>query len=205
MAEDTIVISCKSRLRHRQTIKVPNIGQGTCNYSVECDLFGVSGAATLQVPSGSKADYDFSVLLPRGGSYVGSITFKTTDGRYCWFVLQITAANPKPEGVIAVEAQARSAAAIDITVKNPINATVTLDVTLIGDGLMGDEVLVLQPQASAVYEIIYAPLAAKTEKGSVLFYSDDIGEFVCVSPAFPLHLRRCVGVRAAAACRRAKL
>ena len=178
VAEDTIVINCKSRLRHRQSIKVPNIAQGTCNYSVECDLFGVSGAATLQVPSGSKADYDFSVLLPRGGNYVGSITFKTTDGRYCWFVLNITASNPSPEGVIKVEAQARSAAAIDITIRNPVNKTVTLDVTLIGDGLMGDEVLVLEPQASAVYEIIYAPLAAKSEKGSVLFYSEEIGEFV---------------------------
>jgi hypothetical protein len=146
-------------------------------------LFGVSGAATLQVPSGSKADYDFSVLLPRGGNYVGSITFKTNDGKYCWYVLQINAANPSPEGVIKVEAQARSAAGIDITVKNPINSTVTLDVTLIGDGLMGDDVLVLEPQASAVYHIIYAPLAATTEKGSVLFFSDDIGEFV-----YELHL-----------------
>jgi len=35
VAEDTIVINCKSRLRHRQTIKVPNISQGTSNYSVE--------------------------------------------------------------------------------------------------------------------------------------------------------------------------
>jgi hypothetical protein len=178
VAEDTVVINCKSRLRHRQTIKVPNISQGACNYSVECDLFGVSGANSLQVPSGSKADYDFSVLLPRGGNYVGSITFKTSDGKYCWYVLQINAANPSPEGVIKVEAQARSAAAIDITVKNPINSTVTLDVTLLGDGLMGDEVLVLEPQASAVYQIIYAPLAATTEKGSVLFFSDEIGEFV---------------------------
>jgi hypothetical protein len=183
VAEDTVVINCKSRLRHRQTIKVPNIGHGTCNYTVECDLFGVSGASSLQVPSGSKADYDFSVLLPRGGNYVGSITFKTSDGKYCWYVLQINAANPSPEGVIKVEAQARSAAAIDITVKNPINSVVTLDVTLVGDGLMGDDVLVLEPQASAIYQIIYAPLAAATEKGSVLFFSDEIGEFV-----YELHL-----------------
>jgi len=67
-------------------------------------LFGVSGASSLQVPSCSKADYDFSVLLSRGGNYVGSITFKTSDGKYCWYVLQINAANPSPEGVIKVEA-----------------------------------------------------------------------------------------------------
>ena len=90
IAEDPVsegfhAMECVARKRTRNSILVRNIlDSEDANYTVECDLLGVAGEATFVVPADTEAEYDMSVLMPRGGEFTGSINFKLASGEYIW-------------------------------------------------------------------------------------------------------------------------
>ncbi len=51
----------------------------------------------------------------RSGTFVGSLTFKTVDGQYVWYSVEVRASEPPEVGSISVEAQVR----IQILTLNP--------------------------------------------------------------------------------------
>jgi len=178
VAEDHIVIDCKARWRTKQAISVRNVLKGKAiTYRVECDMQGVSGSEELTVEADSEAEYELSVMMPRGGNFTGSITFLSPTQEYIWYTFEVNAENPPAEKTVALRAKARTAVAADITIVNPLDTVITFDVIMQGEGLLGAPSVALQPQESAVYELIYSPLVGGKMIGGLIFVNDEIGEF----------------------------
>ena len=79
LAEEHVRIECQARQRISQQFKVRNPTNNPVTFSVECDLPGVSGDATIEVGPKTTADYDLFVRPLLGGEYSGAITFIAPD------------------------------------------------------------------------------------------------------------------------------
>ena len=178
LAEDHVVIDCRARWKKAVPITVRNVEKGKAvTYRVECDMGGITGKGELTVEADSEAEYELAVMMPRGGSFTGSITFIAPSQEYIWYTFEVNAENPPSERTVPLKAKARTAVAADITIVNPLDTVITFEVIMQGEGLLGAPSVALQPQESAVYELIYSPLVAGQMSGGLIFVNDEIGEF----------------------------
>jgi hypothetical protein len=178
VAEDHHTIECVARKRTKDTLLVRNIlGDQDCEYEVECDLLGVSGSAKFFVEADTEAEYNMSIMMPRGGNFTGSISFKAPNREYIWYTIEVTAESPASEREITLEAKARTAIIADIPIMNPLDETVTFDVVFEGEGLIGAPSITIEPGQSAKYELVYSPLLADDSEGKCTFVNNEMGEF----------------------------
>ena len=178
LAESQINIKCQAREVVEEILTVPNINpRETTRYNIESDLPHITGSSTLSVAAGSNQQYILRFTPLLGGSYTGSITFTTASGEYLWYSIDAFVASPEPESTLDIEAQVRSAVAVEISLANPLNDPVVFDIILNGEGLVGDQSFSLKPLQTATYELIYSPLLPGRQSGSIMFSNDQVGEF----------------------------
>ena len=70
----------------------------------------------------------------------------------------------------------RKAIAFDITISNPLDESVTFEVMMHGEGLFGDNAFTLAPKQTGVYELVFSPLKATKQTGSLAFIHEKLGE-----------------------------
>ena len=103
----------------------------------------------------------------------------------CRYTLEVKAENPASERDITLEAKARTAIVADIPIMNPLGETVTFDVSMEGEGLIGASSITIEPYESSKYELIYSPLLPTTDsegnaaisEGKLTFFNNHMGEF----------------------------
>lgn len=146
VAEDHFKIQVKARSRTVVSIPVRNIlPNDDCEYTIECDLIGMTGAETHHVMLGETNQYELIIKMPRGGEFTGSISFKAPNKHFIWFTIEISAENPPSERTIEMETKPRSAVAADITIVNPLDTDITFHVLMNGEGLFGEPTITLAP------------------------------------------------------------
>lgn len=177
LAEDHIVVRCKAREQKLQQFRVENDTSNVVQYRVESDLPHVSGNPTIDVPANSEVKYELRIHPQLGGMYSGSVTFVDEDGHFIWYTVELHAEAPEAEEKLTVEALVRKATAIEISLGNPHNEPVEFEVSLLGEGLMGDSTFVLGPRETAVYELVFAPLISGVQVGAITFVNEKMGEF----------------------------
>jgi len=84
---------------------------------------------------------------------------------------------PKPQQVLTLTCVVRQAVAVDIQLVNPLDDVVVFEVSLNGDGLLGEAEFVLAPNETATYELVFSPLLPSKRKGTAVFFNDVVGEF----------------------------
>ena len=70
-----------------------------------------------------------------------------------------------------------AAAAVSISVTNPLDEVLTFDVDLMARYLLGDLTLTLGPKETGTYEFMFAPLQPGLQEGAVSFVNEKAGEF----------------------------
>jgi len=181
LAEDHIIIECKAREKVVQEFVVKNdfgsVSESLTTFFVESDLPHVGGEPSIIVPKNSSNKYGLTAHPLLGGTYMGSITFSLGNGKpYIWYTLEIRAGGPDPEDRLRISAFVRKAVAVEISLVNPLAEVVEFEVSLQGHGLIGEPVFELAPRATAFYELVYSPLLAGEQVGSITFVNDKIGE-----------------------------
>lgn len=160
------------------TFNVPNIlPKGQCQYSIETDLPNAKGPSDFVVKEKSSATYELTVVPHRGGPHLGSVSFVAPNEQYVWFIVEVLAEPPPPEGVITASTAVRKACVIDIELENPTSRLIEFEVEVDGEGLMGDPVFEVPPNGSSSYEVLYTPLAEGKSHGRVVFFHEQLGEF----------------------------
>lgn len=144
--------------------------------------------------TGTYGEYEFEVAPPRSGIFYGTISFISQHEAHgassasllgateqkrdvVWYSIELKAGQPKFERELAMSATIRQAVMMEITVSNPSSKTVSFDVDLEGEGLLGPSQLDLSPGETGVYELIFSPLWAGEYDGSITFISETVGEF----------------------------
>eukprot|EP00981_Chlorochromonas_danica_P012362 scaffold4845_cov159-Ochromonas_danica.AAC.14 len=200
LAEDHLVFQCAAREKASFTVQLPKIGElcskglSRLTFEVETDLPYVNCADIIEVGS-EGASFPVHVMCPLGGSISGMISFRDRKDTQAavWYTVQIEITPPKEENQISVEAVVRKAAAISITLDNPTNEELLLNVILQGEGLLGTQEFVLPPNDRSTYELIYSPLRVGSRTGRISFLNDRIGEIwykllLTATPAPPVEL-----------------
>ena len=59
----------------------------------------------------------------------------------------------------------RKTITIDISINNPLNIPIILDVNIQGEGLQGESYLKIQPKSASNYELKFTPLRIFNNKG----------------------------------------
>ena len=180
LAEDHVIIPCQARQRMVHKFRVKNTSTKPIVFAVESDLTaacGVSGDPSIEVPPKNTATYELVLRPLLGGQYNGSVTFTGPDGSYQWYTVEIDAAPSAPEQALELSAMVRRAVSVEIALENPLkDENVEFDVSLQGEGLLGDTSFTLGPKEIATYELLFAPLLPGREVGSIVFSNSKLGE-----------------------------
>lgn len=176
-AEEHLVIECRVKQTSHHYVTVPNMKDSAVTYRVESDLLHAIGDSTVIVPAKSNGKYDLTMYPLQSGSYTGSITFLDPSGRFYWYTIEVKSQEPEPEGEKTLEAVIRQAVELKITVFNPQPESTIFEVSIIGEGLIGDRSFVVPGREVGVYELVYSPLKAGEFEGAVSFMSERTGEF----------------------------
>ncbi|CAM9891968.1 unnamed protein product, partial [Phaeothamnion confervicola] len=189
LAEAHRVVRCVARQKVTELFHVTNAVAHDVTYDVESDVPGVSGAASLTVPAHGSANYALTVCPATGGATAGSLIFSEASaggggggggvagGDYVWFTVEVQADNAAEEDTIEVSTTLRQAVSLEISLGNPLDETLSFQVVLEGDGLLGEPTFELLPLHSASYTLYYSPRRANVVYGSVRFLNDKVGAF----------------------------
>jgi hypothetical protein len=116
--------------------------------------------------------------------YVGSLTFKAADGQYVWYSIEVRASEPPEVGTIKVQAAVRTAVAISIPVRNPLDEDLTLSVHYSHPAsLLGPHTLRLPARSKTGgqpthLEAFFSPLMPGETRGSILMVNEEVGGWV---------------------------
>lgn len=177
LAVDHIRIECQARQKVSQVLKVVNTTAADVTYVVESDLPNISGDSMITVSARHTGEYTLTICPQLGGIYRGSISFVAPGGRFCWYAVELEADSPTPEQTLEVKAFARKAAAVQISMTNPLDEVLEFDVRINAEGVFGEPIMTLGPRELGTYEFVFSPLLAGTSKGSVSFVNEKAGEF----------------------------
>ncbi len=82
-----------------------------------------------------------------------------------WYSVEIRASAAPPEKVLDVCCAVLSAVGVEITVCNPSEEQVVMNVIVEGQGLYGEPVVVLGPKQQTLYQAKYAPTLIGMQQG----------------------------------------
>ena len=82
-----------------------------------------------------------------------------------WYSVEIRASPPPPEKVLDVCCAVLSAVGVEITVCNPSEEEVVMNVIVEGQGLYGESMLVLGPKQQTLYQAKYTPTVTGMQQG----------------------------------------
>jgi hypothetical protein len=91
--------------------------------------------------------------------------------------LEIRVDSPAPEEVINVTTIARKCVTVNIPISNPKDSPIEFAVILSDESLFGEKKFVVPANAIEDYRLIVSPLKAVKQNSSVIFFSDEDGEF----------------------------
>lgn len=176
LAEGHIVLECKARKTKSHTFTIKNDSDHKMSYRVETDLYNASGKSTFDLNPHRSEEYVLDVTPVLGGAYTGSITFYDEEERYKWWTVEVHTESPKAEKVIDLVTTIRRAIAFDISISNPLDERVTFEVIMQGEGLLGETAFTILPKQTATYELVYSPLKATKQVGTIAFIHEKLGE-----------------------------
>ena len=179
LAKGHLVIKCVAQSLEKRTIEVANpYKDRAVAYLVETDLINAAGVSRFVIEPGKTYKYQLNVTPLIGGVYTGSITFteETEPQKYVWYTVSVETERAGARGELTLKAEIRKTVACEITLHNPLEEALTFEAILEGEGLLGEPVISIPPKKTVNYELSFLPLKVFSERGSVSFVNERVGE-----------------------------
>lgn len=179
LALDHIILECVAKKQTTKMIEVVNpYKDRPVTYRVETDLINPDGPPTFKIPAGKIFKYPLAVTPSLGGLYTGSISFyeEGENNKYLWYTVLMNTDRPKAERSYDLNSFVRKSMAFLIELSNPLNESITFEVAVEGEGLVGPATFSLLPSQTATYELLFLPLRSFNSKGSIAFIQEKLGE-----------------------------
>nr|CCC90788.1 conserved hypothetical protein [Trypanosoma congolense IL3000] len=177
LSEDVITVQCKARERCVEVLSVPDIINSDGNYTVETDLPFATGNPTVFVRRGSKARYELVLHPLMGGTFTGTVVCRTLNGRFLWYAITVTVSAPEKEGTVTISTDTRTPVTAYVSIQNPTKKPIEFAVGRYGAGLMGENTVLVDPNGSAVYPLLFSPSRTGNFQGRLTFFNKVVGEF----------------------------
>lgn len=177
LCEDILYVECRAREQQKLTLTVPNVSANGCTYFVETDLPFTEGEATVITRRASFAKYELIIMPTVGGTYCGKVVFKSLQGRYVWYVVNLSVTPPDKEGTVELNTDLRTTIVAQVTISNPLPRPLNFFVRRYGPGLIGNNSLEIATGEVGTYNCTFAPVQVGDFTGRLSFCHDEIGEF----------------------------
>ena len=182
LAEGNIEITnINAKETQKKTIELENTLERDVNYTVETDLDDViSGLANFTIKANSKYSYEMKIRPLLGKIYFGRIIFKDDHKGYKWYTIRVEAKCQIQASTIEMKTMIRRGTYIEINLENPTNEPVVFRIDFDNDiFLFGDKEVRVNPSATVIYKLLFAPLKIGIWDNVMLhIYNDKIGEFL---------------------------
>ena len=90
---------------------------------------------------------------------------QTKPGYRVWYSIEVRCSPPPPERDIDVICAAQSAVVMEVEIFNPTMNDLIFTTVIEGDGLRGDESVMLTPAQKKMYQLVYAPAIVGKSQG----------------------------------------
>lgn len=196
---DIIKLTVEAKQPLSYYVDVPNKTKRKLDFTVQCDVEGVSGSSYLVVLPGQTERYEMNVMPLKRGNYKGVLSFIATSSpikdvdsddeeekeikaadQKCyrvWFVLQLDVFPPPFEDKLSIKCVCQKKAVVEVLVTNPLEIPIKLEASVQGSGLSGPKYILLPPASKAIYELLYFPASVGKFEGELVFYHQSVGEF----------------------------
>ncbi|XP_072471294.1 cilia- and flagella-associated protein 47 isoform X2 [Notamacropus eugenii] len=164
---DHAVIDCRVGKMTKKPIIVPNYTRDVLTYRVTSDLPMVWGSPRITIEPDNKISYVLHICPWKRG------TFKANKGSVShvkvWFFLEINSFPAPPVDTIEVTCATLDTIGIEISITNPKQRELHLDVILTDISLSGESTLTLKPDEKVTYVVKYSPVITGCANESVVF------------------------------------
>ena len=144
------------------------------SYSFEDDKSNNSAVSKRKIVQ----PFEFTILAPRSGLSVGTITFTDTQtNSFVWYILEIHVDSPEPEQTIDITTTVKKSTTVLIPITNPKKDPVTFMVSFSDSDVFGEKEFVVNPGQQYNYKITVIPLKEMKRISSICFFSENDGEF----------------------------
>ena len=101
----------------------------------------------FSIPPNKDFTYELKITPILGGIYTGCITFYEINNKqkYVWYTICVNTERPKTQKTIELQTYVRKTIAFEIVIENPHDETLSFDVSIEGESLMGIFLLILEP------------------------------------------------------------
>lgn len=180
-AEEKIMIRCRARERHRQTLDIkPLVSNGTVDVTSTVPLLNCPKKARFEDDKLAEP-FEVSVYAARSGVSTGTITFTDPETKaYSWYVVDLCVDPPHPEEILPVKTICRKTVTVNIPVSNPKSVPVNIDVNISDPDLYGDKSFTVNPKETVTYSLVFSPLVVSKRQSKVSFFNSEEGEFIYI-------------------------
>ncbi|OHT01690.1 hypothetical protein TRFO_31385 [Tritrichomonas foetus] len=178
-AEEKIELELRARQKFSHTMKVrPFVENGVIE--VTSNMSMLSFPTTIQIVNGQFAEpFVINAYTVESGITAGTITFTDLATKaYIWYVIELKVDQPEPEEIIEVKTVARKTVTVKIPVHNPKKTEIAFDVTFNEKDFFGDKQMIVKPNATSIYQLVFAPLTQMQRMSEISFYNKEEGEFI---------------------------
>jgi hypothetical protein len=178
-AEDKIVVRCQARKKMTVALPIKSPLLKGQNIVVSSTVPIIQFPAELQFFGGEPLKpFQYTIFASRSGVSAGTLTFTDVASKsYIWYVLEIHVDSPDPEETIEVTTVARKCVTVTIPITNPKSVRAEFSVVLSDETIFGAPSFVVEGGDTKGYQIIVSPLTVTKQTSSVIFFSEDEGEF----------------------------
>jgi hypothetical protein len=157
----------------KRTLKLVNPVQGSRDFLVSYDLPELRCPSTVTFRNAIIINFDLSFIIQTPGSFMHSLKFTDSQGRYFWYLLTIQIEQNSTGEVIRLQTEQRKPVSCAIPLKNNSDTPLRYKVEFQGSFLYGDEWMVLPENSARDYTLLYFPLKVETELKKVSFKDEN--------------------------------
>eukprot|EP00767_Chilomastix_cuspidata_P004467 gnl/Chilomastix_cuspidata/4610.p1 GENE.gnl/Chilomastix_cuspidata/4610~~gnl/Chilomastix_cuspidata/4610.p1 ORF type:complete len:4471 (+),score=485.10 gnl/Chilomastix_cuspidata/4610:114-13526(+) len=174
-----ISLTSKAHESVKSAVIVPNpMGDTETLLTVFSNVPVVTCPKELPIPAGkTSATLPLSLFSTRAGFAGGTVTLVPPNGRFIWFHVNATVDPSDPISEFELQCPVRETVTAYIPLNNPHADTVLLNVDMSGQGVFGQNTVVLGPNEEVMYEVNFSPLNQGESEGLVFFTSAVAGDF----------------------------
>jgi hypothetical protein len=178
-AEDKIVLQCQARKKLTATLPIKSPLLKSQNIVASSTVPIIQFATELQFYGGEPLkSFQYTIFASRSGVSAGTLTFTDVVSKsYIWYVLEIHVDSPDPEETIEVTTVARKCVRVTVPITNPKSVRVEFSVVLSDENIFGAPRFIVEGGDTKGYQLIVSPLKVTQQTSSVVFFSEDEGEF----------------------------
>ena len=176
LSEKNIPITTKAKKPTEIKIDIKNPIPESRNFKVTCDIPGAEFPSSVYINNNSSFIFSVNFVAKLGGQFLNALTFTDERGRYFWYLITTKVEPPESFKELTFTTEIRKPIACKMEIDNPSDKEITYNVLFQGEQISGNSSLIVPPNSTESYNLIYYPSRVEEVRKKVGFLNSEEGE-----------------------------